>query len=111
MMKPKRRHNCTLDEVVQLRKLVKLIISSAGTKGLAEGGPNLAATGYALQALNRTEDARSKSMSHASLNFPALTIFRLARSQFSHRNNLRRQGRAGILTWPNPFDPTYRACA
>ena len=33
-----------------------------------------------------------------------------ARLQSSHCNNLARQRRAGILTWPDAFDPTYRAC-
>jgi len=27
-------------------------------------------------------------------------------SQFSDRNDLRRHGRAGILAWPDAFDPT-----
>src|SRR5512144_972050 len=30
-------------------------------------------------------------------------------SQFSHRYDLRRHGRADILAWPNAFDPARRA--
>ena len=30
-------------------------------------------------------------------------------SQFSHRYDLRRQGRADIFAWPNAFDPARRA--